>query len=253
MSELGFTKIAGAILAVALVILGLGTVSDALFGKAHGKHHAEDESKTINERLAENFSYYVEVTETGDAAGPGEVFDLGLVLANADVDAGAQTFRAKCSTCHTIEQGGANGTGPNLYNHVGKDIGTTAGFNYSNAMADWPGVWSYEELNEFIYNPKGHIAGTKMAFAGIRRDSERADVIMYLASYTPSPPAIPDPLPEPEVTEGEDGLEAGDPVDGEIAEGEVSEDVAAPTEALADAAEAINESPETPDDTPAEQ
>ena len=206
-----FNKIFGAILAVLLAILGLQTFGNIVFGKGghHGAHH-EDGEHSINDRLKAKFAYYAEVEDSGDHGDKVEVvFDLGKLLAAADVEKGAKSFRSKCASCHTIDDGGPNGTGPNLHDVVGRVIASHEGFGYSAPMqahqADYP-AWSYEALNEFLENPKGAVSGTAMAFAGLRKEPERMDVIAYLASVNPGAPAFPEPLPEAT----DDGADAGD-------------------------------------------
>ena len=221
-----FNKISGAILAVVLAIMALATFSDVVFGKAHHGGHHEDDEHSLNEKIAETFSYYIEVSDGGEgAAEEEEVFDLGAMLAAADVSKGERSFKAKCSSCHTIEDGGANGTGPNLHDVVGRPVASHAGFGYSSAMqahaAERP-EWDYQHLNDFLMNPKGVVSGTAMAFAGLRRDPERADVIAYLASVNAAAPAFPEPLPEE--AEGEE--------EGEAAEGEATEVSADESEAV---------------------
>ncbi len=206
-----FNKIFGAILAVLLAILGLQTFGNIVFGKGghHGAHH-EDGEHSINDRLKAKFAYYAEVEDSGDHGDKVEVvFDLGKLLAAADAEKGAKSFRSKCASCHTIDDGGPNGTGPNLHDVVGRVIASHEGFGYSAPMqahqADYP-AWSYEALNEFLENPKGAVSGTAMAFAGLRKEPERMDVIAYLASVNPGAPAFPEPLPEAT----DDGADAGD-------------------------------------------
>ena len=148
-----FNKIFGAVLAVALAILALSTITAMLFGKGpvHGGHHG-DEEHSINEQLAANFAYYTEIADEGGEAKEEVVFDLGALLAMADPSKGEKSFKAKCSSCHTIEDGGANGTGPNLHDVVGRPIASHAGFSYSSAMQQHgveDGDWSYIHLNDF--------------------------------------------------------------------------------------------------------
>lgn len=211
MGELTLNKIFGALLAILLVILGLSTLSHGLFAPAEPHHDDHGEALSLNEQIAQRYAYYVPIAD-GGAAGAGEeeeVFDLGLALASADVERGERSFRAKCATCHTIEEGGANGTGPNLYGVIGNDIATHAGFGYSGALSGVEGDWSYARMNEWLYNPGAYARGTSMAFAGLRRDDERVNVMAYLASFDPNPPAFPEPLAA-EVTEGEPVAEAID-------------------------------------------
>ncbi|WP_084397722.1 c-type cytochrome [Henriciella aquimarina] len=252
MGDLFWNKVFGAILAVLLGVMGLKLLSETVFGHGGGHHGGEEEEMSLNDWAHSRFAYYTDIAETGGgAAEEEEVYDLGALLANADASRGERSFKAKCTTCHTIEQGGANGTGPNLYGIMTAEHAHKDNFGYSSAMMETAGKpWTYESIDEWLTNPSSYIRGTTMAFAGLRRDEERADVIAYLASMTPNAPAFPEPLPEEEETEtaeGEEGGEAtdaaaeGEPPEAEpAAEGETTE--AAPAEGeAADTAETANE------------
>lgn len=216
MGDLFWNKVFGAILAVVLVVMGLQTLSGMVFSSGEGGYHGE-EAHSLNEWAQSRFSYYTEIAETGGAgAAEEEVYDLGALLAAADPASGERAFKAKCSTCHTIEQGGGNGTGPNLHAIIGDSHAHDPSFGYSSAMqATASQDWTYESMDAWLENPSSYIRGTSMAFAGLRRDDERADVIAYLAQNTPSAPAFPEPLPEEE-----EGAEGEAPVEGDAAEGE---------------------------------
>ena len=209
MGDLFWNKVFGALLAVFLIIMGLQTLSGSLFSMGgEGGHHG-DEEQSLNDWAHSRFAYYTEIAESG-GSGPveEEVYDLGALLANADASSGERTFKAKCSTCHTIEQGGQNGTGPNLFSIMTSTHAHKEDFGYSSAMMATAGEpWNYENIDHWLENPGSYIRGTSMAFAGLRRDDERADVIAYLASMTPNAPAFPEPLPEeePAADEGEAG------------------------------------------------
>ena len=111
--------------------------------------------------------------------------------------AGETVVERQCATCHTWNEGGANGTGPNLYGVIGRSVASGAGFGYSSALSGVGGEWSYEQMNAWLTNPGSFARGTSMAYAGLRsprRDNDRVNVIAYLASLNPASPAFPAPL-----------------------------------------------------------
>ena len=113
------------------------------------------------------------------------------LLASADVAAGQKTAKV-CAACHSFDQGGPNKVGPNMWNVVGGPKAHMEGFAYSKALAERHGEkWGYAELNQFLYNPKAYVPGTKMVFAGIKNDQERANVIAWLRTLSASPQPLP--------------------------------------------------------------
>ncbi|MEM8572254.1 MAG: cytochrome c family protein [Pseudomonadota bacterium] len=164
MDTMEITKFVGAFCGALLVFLLINFVSNELYD-------------THSEMLA----YTIEV-DTGDAAEdePVEEVDVAALMAAADAANGEAVFR-KCAACHKLD--GTDGVGPHLDGVVGREAGAVSGFAYSDAMAAH-GPWTVEALYAFLGDPKGVIPGTKMAFAGLRRDTERADVIAYLQSVT---------------------------------------------------------------------
>jgi cytochrome c len=159
-----FNTIAGWLLFSGIVALGLNAVSERVF-------------EANKPERPETMGYPIEgVVEEGAEAGP----DLGTLLAAADPAAGQKVF-AKCSSCHTIDQGGANGIGPNLYQTVGEPIGKgKAGFAFSGVLSGHGGNWTYENLDQWLKSPNGFAPGTKMTFAGLSSPEDRANVIAYL-------------------------------------------------------------------------
>jgi cytochrome c len=216
MSDLTFNKIAAAVLATGLAIVGLGQLSAGVFAP-------EKVTKP-------GYAVEVALEGGGDAAGPELPPDWGTVLPAADVAAGEAVF-AKCKSCHTVDSGGANGTGPNLYAVVGNKPGAHPGFSYSPGMATFAGAnpqWTYDQLNEFIKAPQKHIAGTKMTFVGLKKTDERVNLIAYLATKggTLATPA-PDPARQP-------GAAAAPAAEGAAAPA-AAEDAAAPAAGAAPA------------------
>jgi cytochrome c len=182
MSDLNFNKVAGAVLATGLAIVGLRELSSGVF----------------SQEKVEKPGYLVEVAEeTGGGAAAADVPpDWGTVLPTADVAAGEAVF-AKCKSCHSIEQGGPNGTGPDLWGVVGRKPGSHGGFAYSPAMTDFGAkqpIWDYEHIYEFVKGPQKYINGTKMTFVGLKKPEDRINLIAYLHSQGSS---LPIPAPNP--------------------------------------------------------
>lgn len=146
-------------------------------------------------------AYSVEVAESaapsgggGDEGGAAAEPDIATLLASADPAKGEKVAK-KCTACHTFESGGKDGIGPNLYGLPGKNKGISAGFGYSDALKGKGGAWDFAALNAFLNKPKDYIPGTKMAFAGLKKATDRANLIAYLNTKTDSPLPLPTPAP----------------------------------------------------------
>ncbi|MDE4132582.1 cytochrome c family protein [Phaeobacter sp. QD34_3] len=125
-------------------------------------------------------SYVIEVEEAGGATEEAEEVSFEELLASADVGKGAKVFK-KCAACHKLEDG-VNATGPSLYGVVGRPKAAAAGFGYSGALAGMSGDWSAENLNAFLEKPSGYAPGTSMSFSGLKKVSDRVNLIAYLDS-----------------------------------------------------------------------
>jgi len=167
--------------------------------------------------------------EAGDGGGAAAEPPIAAFLASASVERGEAQFK-KCAACHTINQGGANGIGPNLYAVVGKPHGHLANFTYSDALKGIPGNWDFDALSDWLKSPKAYAPGTKMAFAGISKPQDRADVLVYLNAQGSNLPLPPPPAAEEPAAA--DGAAAAP------AEGEAPAEGAAPAAGEAPAAEA---------------
>ena len=181
MDSFEFNKIAGALLFSVLVVLGLRSLGDTVF------HVAAPEKP----------GYVVEVSES--AAGSGASAEaaaetpLPQLLASADAAKGLKAFK-KCAACHKVDAGASGGVGPNLYGIVGKAMGAQDGFAYAKGLVEAAaskGPWTYENLNAFLAKPKAFIPGTKMSFAGVKKEGDRANLLAYLKEISPEGPAFP--------------------------------------------------------------
>lgn len=134
-----------------------------------------------------------EAAPSGGEKAPAPLPPIAPLLAKADVSAGEAYVKKVCSACHTFNEGGKAGVGPNLYGVVGAPHGHMQGFNYSTAIKSKQGPWTYDELNEWLHKPSSYAPGTRMAFAGISNDQERANVIDYLHTLSHNPEPLPNP------------------------------------------------------------
>jgi cytochrome c len=178
MDSFELNKILGAILATCLVLLVSSFTASAIF------------APVVPEKPGFEIAVKEEAPAGGKEAAPPPSQPIEKLLQTASVEKGEAAAK-KCGACHTFEKNGPNRVGPNLYGIVGDKKGEGRGFNFSAAMKAKGGTWSYDDLNQFIANPKGFIPGTAMGFAGIQKDSERADVIDYLHTLADSPVPLP--------------------------------------------------------------
>ncbi len=180
MDSFEWNKVAAALIAAVLFFMVINMAAESLF-------HVEplETRAYIVEGVVEETEAPAEVVAPEDT-GP----DFTTLLAAASADSGARAFR-KCQACHTIDNGGPNRVGPNLWNIVGRPVAAEDDYSYSDAMASHGGNWGFETLNEYLLSPKDAIPGNKMSFAGVKRDNERADLIAYLREQNDSPPPLP--------------------------------------------------------------
>jgi cytochrome c len=127
----------------------------------------------------------------GGAAAPSGPPNIDNLIATADPAKGEAFTKTICVACHSFNQGGAAGVGPNLYGVLGAKHGHMEGFNYSKGLASIPGPWTYEALNQWLYDPAAYAPGTRMTYAGIKNNQQRAEVIAYLRSLSPNPEPLP--------------------------------------------------------------
>ena len=180
MDSFELNKIIAAILMVALLIIGIGKLSNVIF-------HVEK---------PETPGYSVEVeqatvvsSETNPQPAEDKI-DIAALISMGDIVTGEKVFK-KCAACHSIVKGGKNNIGPALYNVVGREVGAVSDYKYSKSLSAYGKAWTFEELNGYLLKPAKWIKGTKMAFAGLRKEKDRASVILYLNQNSDNPLPLP--------------------------------------------------------------
>ena len=179
MDSFELNKIIAAILMVVLLVIGLGKFADVLFyvevPKSPG-YQVEVESQLVS--------------VISQAAEEVEKIDITAIMAQGDIIAGKKIFK-KCAACHSIKKGGSNKIGPALYNIVGRKVGAAADYKYSKTLASYGKEWTFEELNGFLIKPATYLKGTKMSYAGLRKEVDRASIIKYLNLNSDNPKLLP--------------------------------------------------------------
>ena len=179
MDSFEINKIIAAVLMVALLVIGISKLSDLVFYV----EKPETPGYSVEEQEVTNVSVSSEkVTE--------KIVDIAALMSLGDVTSGEKIFK-KCAACHSIVKGGKNNIGPALYNVVGRKVGAVSDYKYSKALAGYDKAWTFEELNGYLIKPAKWIKGTKMAFAGLRKEKDRASVIKYLNQNSDSPIPLP--------------------------------------------------------------
>ena len=179
MDSFEVNKIIAAILLVALIIIGIGKISDVAF-------HVDKPEKSAYKVETLEGSSVIE-TKTKEVV---EKVDIAALLALGDINHGEKVFK-KCSACHLVNKGGENKIGPALYGVIGRKVASNQDYKYSKAMAAYDKDWTFEEMNGYLKKPQSYIKGTKMAFAGLRKEKDRASVILYLNQNSDNPLALP--------------------------------------------------------------
>ena len=182
MDSFEINKIIAAILLTALIVIGIGKIVDVLFYVEKPKLSAYKVEGIDSAGSTQEVS-----AKTAKVV---EAVDIKALLAMGDVAHGEKVFK-KCSACHMIAADGKNKIGPNLWGVIGRTAGAIDGYNYSKAMTAYAKEWTFEEMNSYLIKPQAYIKGTKMAFAGLRKEKDRASVILYMNSKSASPKAIP--------------------------------------------------------------
>ena len=179
MDSFEINKIVAAILMVALLIIGIGKISDIIFytEKPKTPGYSVEVEQVVNNSAS--------ATESSE-----KVIDIAALMAMGNLADGEKVFK-KCAACHSITKDGKNNIGPALYNVIGRQVGSVSDYKYSKALSGYGKEWTFEELNGYLIRPAKWIKGTKMAFAGLRKEKDRASVIMYLNQNSDNPLPLP--------------------------------------------------------------
>ncbi len=180
MDSFEINKIVAAILLVALLIIGISKISNIIFFV--DKPETPGYVVEVEQVSTSNSQQKSETTE--------EKIDISALMAMGDIATGEKVFK-KCAACHSIVKGGKNNIGPALYNVVGRQVGSISDYKYSKALTNYDKEWTIEELNGYLIKPAKWIKGTKMAFAGLRKEKDRASVIKYLNQNSDNPIPLP--------------------------------------------------------------
>ena len=179
MDSFELNKIIAAILMVVLLVIGLGKIADGVFHVKQPKNPGYQVE--VENQVTSEISLTTELVEK---------IDIAAVMALGDITSGEKIFK-KCAACHSINKGGRNKIGPALYNVVGRAVGGVDNYKYSKALASYGKDWTFEELNGFLTKPSSYLKGTKMSYAGLRKEKDRASVIKYLNQNSNNPKLLP--------------------------------------------------------------
>ena len=182
MDSFEINKIIAAVLLTALIIIGIGKFTDVLF---HVDKPKESAYKIEGLEVVTTLNSSIQKKAKID-----EVVDIKVLLAMGDLGHGEKVFK-KCSACHQIASGGKNMIGPNLWSVIGRTAGSVSDYKYSKAMVAYGKEWTFEEMNSYLIKPQAYVKGTKMAFAGLRKEKDRASVILFMNSKSNSPKSLP--------------------------------------------------------------
>ena len=180
MNSLELNKVFAAVLTAGITFMVAGQVGKIL---VHGEKPNESAI-----RIGDPIGGAPSAAPAAAAAGPEPIT---VLLASADAEAGQQVAARNCGACHSFNQGGRTGIGPNLYGIVGAPHGHVEGFNYSAVLKGKQGPWNYDELNAWLYKPATYAPGTRMSYAGLVNTQQRANLIAYLRTLSPNPKPLP--------------------------------------------------------------
>ena len=176
MDSFEINKIIAAVLVVFLVVFGISKISNLVY-------HVEKPNKS---------AYKVEVVKVSSSkdSSATEAVDISALLVMGSVEHGQKIFK-KCSACHSVKKGGKNKIGPALYNVLGRNMAALEDYKYSKALIVFGKSWTFDQMNRFLIKPQAYIKGTKMAFAGLKKEKDRASIILFMNQNSDNPLPLP--------------------------------------------------------------
>ena len=175
MNSFEINKIITAILVTVLVVFGIGKISNIIFDK--------DDKNIVAYKVEAPEGLAVQTSTESSV-------DISALLAMGDIAHGEKVYK-KCKACHSIKQGGGNKIGPALWNVIFRPVGSITDYKYSKALSSYGKEWTWEEMNGFLIKPSKWIKGNKMGFAGLKKEEDRASVILYLNENSDNPKPLP--------------------------------------------------------------
>ena len=177
MDSFEINKIITAVLLVVLLVFGVDKISDVIF--------------EVKKPDIEGYKVEVKVGDaTATQASSESQVDIAALLVMGDIEHGKKVFK-KCAACHSVNQGGGNKIGPKLWNVMFRPVGSITDYKYSKALSSYKKEWSWEEINGFLTKPSAWVKGNKMGFAGLKKEKDRASVILYLNQNSDNPKQLP--------------------------------------------------------------
>ena len=179
MNSFEINKIIASILLVVFLVIGVNKIGDIIF---------EVKKPQVAAYKVEGLT--TTVAASASSSGTTETINISTLLALGNVEKGKKVFK-KCAACHSINVDGKNKIGPKLWNVMFRPVGSVADYKYSKALVSYGKEWTWEEMNGFLIKPSKWIQGNKMGFAGLKKEEDRASVILYLNENTDSPRPLP--------------------------------------------------------------
>ena len=178
MNSFEINKIIAAIILTIVIVFGVNKLGDVIYSVKAPKGNTYN---IVTETK--------EISKADTAKAEGDV-NIGALLALGSIDHGKMVFK-KCAACHSISKGGVNKIGPALWGVIGRKAGSISNYKYSKAMSGFGKTWNFETVNTFLIKPKDYIKGTKMTYAGLKKEKDRASIILYLNEQSDSPVPLP--------------------------------------------------------------